>query len=197
MSPPNRQRGFSLIEMLVGMTILLLVMAGALGLIVHNSRINKSQQMAVAVQSDARTCMSMMVQKLRTAGWDPTSAGIQVVRFDTTPGDGIEEIEVYADLDNDGVTTGSDEQVLIRFISDRIEWRRSASGSYEILAAGISNDADGDGTIEPMFVPVIVAGPDGDRVVVQITAQSPAPDPMTGEPIRYTVRSEIALRKTL
>jgi prepilin-type N-terminal cleavage/methylation domain-containing protein len=195
MSLENSQRGFSLIEMLVGMTILLFVMAAALGLIVHNSRINKSQQMAVAVQSDARTCMSMMVQKLRTAGWDPTSAGIQVVRLDTTPGDGVEEIEVYADLDNDGATTGSNEQVLIRFIDDRIEWRRSAGGSFEIMAMGISNDADGDGTAEQMFTPDSTTDPT--RIVVRLTAESPFPDPITGSPIRYTLTSDLALRKKL
>jgi prepilin-type N-terminal cleavage/methylation domain-containing protein len=195
MSLAGGQRGFSLVEMLVGMTILLFVMAAAMGLILHNSRINKSQQMAVAVQSDARTCMSMIVQKLRTAGWDPTSAGIQVVRLDSTPGDGIEEIEVFADLDSDGATTGSDEQVLIRFIEDRIEWRRSAGGSFEVMAVGISNDANGDGTPEQMFTPDSTADPT--RIVVQLTAESPLSDPITGSPIRYTLASDLALRKKL
>ena len=191
----NAQRGFSLVEMLVGMTLLLFVMAGAMGLIVHNSRINKSQQMAVAMQSDVRTCMSMIIQKMRTAGWDPTAAGIQVVRLDSTPGDGIEEIEVYADLDNDGATTGSGEQVLIRFIEDRIEWRRSAGGSFEIMAVGISNDADGDGTVEPMFTPDSTTAPT--HIHVQVTAESPFSDPITGSPMRYTLSSDLALRKRL
>jgi prepilin-type N-terminal cleavage/methylation domain-containing protein len=195
MSCGSAQRGFSLVEMLVGMTLLLFVMAGAMGLIVHNSRINKSQQMSVAMQSDVRTCLSMIIQKLRTAGWDPTGAGIQVVRLDSTPGDGIEEIEVYADLDNDGATTGSGEQILIRFIEDRIEWRRSAAGSFEIMAVGISNDADGDGTVEPMFTPDSTTDPT--RIVVQLTAESPFSDPITGSPIRYTLSSDLALRKRL
>ena len=89
--------------------------------------------------------------------------------------------------------------MLIRHTGDRIVWRRSndVSQPFGIVATHIGNDADGDGVIEPMFLPVIVPGPDGDRVVVQITAESPVPDPMTGEPIRYTVRSEVAMRKTL
>jgi prepilin-type N-terminal cleavage/methylation domain-containing protein len=189
------QRGFSLVEMLVGLTLFLIVMAGSMGLIIQNSHINKSRQMAVALQSDVRTCMSMVVQKLRTAGWDPTGAGIQVVRLDSNPGDGIEEIEVFADLDNDGATTGTDEQVLIRFIEDRIEWRRSAAGSFEVMAVDISNDADGDGTAEPMFTPDSTTDPT--RIVVQMTAESPFPDPITGEPIRYTLTSDLALRKKL
>lgn len=195
MSPPRCQRGFTLVEMLVGLTILLIVMAGSLGLFVHNSRINKSQQLAAAVQSDARTSMSMIIQTLRSAGWDPTDAGIQAVRLDTTPGDGIEELEVFADLDNDGVTAGSDEQVLIRFLEDRLEWRRSAGGSFEIMAEGISNDADGNGTAEPMFTPDSTTNPT--RIVVKLTAESSLPSPITGAPIRYTLSSDLALRKRL
>lgn len=189
------QKGFTLVEMLVGMTLLLFVMAASTTLILQSSRINKAQQMSVAVQSDARTCMSIILQTLRSAGWDPTSAGIQVVRLDTTPSDGIEEIEVFADHDGDGSTSGVGEQVLIRFIEDRIEWRRSAGGSFEIMAVGITNDADGDGAAEPMFTPD--STPDPTRIVVQLTAESPAPDPMTGQPVRYTLQSELALRKRL
>ena len=96
------------------------------GMLLQGSRMNKSQQLSVATQADARSCLSMILGKLRTAGWDPMSAGLQVVQLDTDLGDGISEIEVFADLDADGDTDGTDEQVLIRHIADRIEWRRSA-----------------------------------------------------------------------
>jgi hypothetical protein len=137
----------------------------------------------------------MILAKLRTAGWDPMSAGIQVVQLDTNLGDDIDEIEAFADLDADGDTDGVDEQVLIRRIDDRIQWRRSASGSFEILAVGISNDGDGDGNPEQMFVPDSTTDPT--RVVVRITAESPEPDPLTDEPVRYTVSSEIVFRNRL
>jgi prepilin-type N-terminal cleavage/methylation domain-containing protein len=195
MNVAGNQRGFSLLEMLIGITVLVLAMTVVMGVVLHNARINKSEQMAVAAQSDARTCMSMILQKLRTAGWDPASAGIQVVRLDSVPGDGIEEIEVYADLDADGATTGVDEQVLIRFLDDRIEWRRSAAGSFEIMATGVSNDEDGDGTPEQMFTPDSTTDPT--RITVRITTESPFPDPTSGVPIRYTLVSDLALRKSL
>lgn len=156
---------------------------------------NKSRQLAARVQSDARTSMTMILDRLRGAGWDPLSAGIQVVQLDTNPGDGIDEIEVFADLDADGDTDGTDEQILIRHLADRIEWRRSAGGSFEILATGISNDSDGNGAVEPMFVPDSTIDPT--RVVVQITAEAAEPDPMTGAPVRVTLASEVALRKKL
>ncbi len=195
MTPASDQRGFSALEMLVAAAILLVVMATVAGLLLQATGINKSQQMRVAAQSDARTCLSMIEGKLRTAGWDPMSAGFQSVQLDTDPDDGIDEIELFADLDADGNTAGLDEQVLIRHVADRIEWRRSATGSFEVLATEITNDSDGDGNTEQMFVADSATNPT--RIVVQITAESPALDPVNHQPIRYTMTSEIVLRNKL
>jgi hypothetical protein len=189
------QRGVTILEMLVGVTVLFVAMTSVAGMLVQSGRINKSQQMTAAAQSDTRTCLAMIESTLRTAGWDPMSAGIQVVRLDSDPGDGVEVIEAFADLDADGDTDGPDEQVLIRHVNDRIEWRRSVGGSFEILATGISNDADGDGTVEQMFVPDSTTNPT--RIVVTITAESSGTDPLSREPVRHTMASEITLRKKL
>lgn len=189
--------GFSLLELLVSLSVTLLIMTGAATMLLENSRINRSQQMTAAVQADARNCLSMIVQKLRSAGWDPLNAGIPTVALDSDPGDGIAEIEVFADLDADGTTDGTDEQVLIRHVGDRIVWRRSNDPSepFVVLATRISNDANGDGTAEEMFEPSPNTNPE--RIGVRITAQSPEPDPLSGDFIRYTVRSEVVLRKAL
>ena len=98
-------------------------------------------------------------------------------------------------LSPDGDWNDLDEEVLIRHSGNQILWRRDASSSFIVLATNISNDADGNGTIEPMFVPD--ATPNPSRITVQITAQSPAPDPTSGRFIRYTVSSDVVLRKSL
>ena len=191
------QRGFSLLELLVSLTVTLLIMTGVTKMMLHNSRINKAQQMTAQAQSNARNCLAMIVQRLRSAGWDPLNAGLPAVNLDTNLGDDIAEIEIFADLDTDGLTDGVDEQVLIRHLGDRIVWRRSNDGSepFVILATNISNDANGDGTIEDMFVPS--SSPNPERVTVRITAQSPMPDPMSGEFIRFTASTEVILRKSI
>jgi prepilin-type N-terminal cleavage/methylation domain-containing protein len=189
------QAGFTLIELLVGATIMLMVLAGVTGLLIRNSRLNKSQHIRTTVQSDVRSCVAMIVQALRSAGWDPAGATFAPVVLDSDPNDGVSEIEVFADLDGDGFTTGPDEQILIRHVADRIEWRRGVSGSFEILAVDISNDADDDGTVEPLFVPNPTTDPTS--ILVRVTGESPVPDPLTGQPHRYTVASEVALRKHL
>ena len=190
----QNQRGFSLIEMLVSITVLLLVMTGLASLLIQNSRINKQQQMTVEAQANARNTLSMVVQKLRSAGWDPGNHGIGTLNLDPDTSDSISEIEVFADLDGDGATDKDDEQILIRHVNNQVVWRREPTAAFIVLSDNISNDADGDGTIEPMFVNDAVPPT---RITVQITAQSPAPDPVSGDFIRYTVSSDVVLRKDL
>jgi len=192
------QSGFSLIEMLVSITVLLLAMAGLSSLLIQNARVNKSQQMTVEVQANARNCLAMIVQRLRSAGWDPLNQNtFSPVILDQDTSDGIDELEIFADLDMDGLTDSDDEQVLIRHVNNQVVWRRTndTSDPFIVLATNITNDADGNGTPELMFVPD--ATPDPTVIRVRITAQSPVPDPTSGQFIRYTVSSDVALRKAL
>jgi type II secretory pathway pseudopilin PulG len=189
----HKSAGFSLVELLVGIVVLLLAMAGLAGLLIKNARMNKIEQMTVEAQANARNCLSMVVQKLRSAGWDPLNVGINVVTLDPDLTDQISQIEVFADYNpEDGDSDDPGEQVLIRHTGNRVEWRQTASSSYETLAINISNDADGNGTPEPMFVPDSTTNPT--RITVTITAQSPVPDARTGDFIRYTVTSDVVLR---
>ncbi|MDX1388461.1 MAG: prepilin-type N-terminal cleavage/methylation domain-containing protein [Acidobacteriota bacterium] len=194
------QSGFSMVELLVSLVILVFAVMGLAGLMIQNAQINKSQQMTQTVHSNARNCLSLIVSELRSAGWDPLYQNINVVVLDPDDNDaddtdGVDDLEVYADLLGDGDTDDIDEQVRIRHSGDQILWRRQANLSYIVLAENISNDADGDGTAEPMFLPDTTPTPS--RITVQVTAESPAPDPVTGQIIRYTVRSDVTLRKQL
>jgi len=191
------QRGLTLIELLVSMTVMLLAMTSLAKLMVQTSRINKAQQMTAQVQADARNSLTMIEQKLRSAGWDPLNAGISIVALDGDLSDDVSEIEVFADLDGDGDTDATDEQILIRHVNGQIVWRpiSDATQPFVVLATNISNDADDDGTIEPMFVPDSTTDPT--QVTIRITARSPAPNPMSGEFILYTVTSDVVLRGAL
>ncbi|PYT33503.1 MAG: hypothetical protein DMF52_15490 [Acidobacteria bacterium] len=187
------ESGFTLVELLVSLALLSMVLGGVAGLLVQNSRINRAEQMSAEVQSNARNCLSMIVQVLRTAGWDPRNAGFAAVALDPSPTNTNNYIEVFADLNEDGDASDAGEDVIIRWAVDRIEWRTDPSQPYVTLSDSISNDADGDGTAETMFVPDSMTNPT--RITVRITARSPVPDPRTGQFIRYTVSSEVVLRK--
>ena len=80
----EQSRGFSLIELLVSLTVLGVVMSGVAVLLL-DQRINRSEQMQAAVQANARNCLSIITQKLRSAGWDPSLSGIPQVMLDSLP----------------------------------------------------------------------------------------------------------------
>lgn len=188
-------RGFSLIEMLVGLLVTGLIATALATLMIQKSQMNKAQQMFTDAQINARSSMQLIVSRLRSAGWDPMNAGIDTVHGDPDLSDDVSQLEILADLDEDGLTDGLDEAILIRHVGDRVEWRRSAGAAFTIIATDISNDMDGDGVVEPMFQLDDPLNPE--VVTVQITARSPAPDPRSGEFIRYTLRNEVTLRKEL
>jgi hypothetical protein len=121
---------------------------------------------------------------------------------DSNTGDTIAEITMRTDYHTpgtpetpDGVASEEDEIVVFRHTNNTIIWDRDDDGNFEILAIDISNDADGDGTIEDMFVLDDVTAPT--RVTVQITARSPVVDPITGDFTRYTVSSDVVFRKEI
>jgi prepilin-type N-terminal cleavage/methylation domain-containing protein len=193
----TNERGFSLVEMLVGLVVAGLVGIAIATVLLQNSRANRSQQMFTTVQDNARSSMDLVVSRLRSAGWDPMNGGINVVRTDPDLGDDVSQIEVFADFDEDRLTSSNGEQVTIRHIDDRIEWRLDGdvSSPFQVVSTGITNDANGDGVIEPMFQPDDAVDPS--VILVQITARSALPDPRNGEFIRYTLRNEVTLRKGL
>ena len=130
------QQGFSLIEMLVSAVVMLLAMAGLAGLLIQNAQINKQQQMAASTQANARNTLSLIVQHLRSSGWDPSNSGVvPTVALDTNPGDDIAEIEIFADLVNDdGVCDQDDEQIMIRHVNGQVLWRRNVAGAFAAIS---------------------------------------------------------------
>jgi hypothetical protein len=125
------------------------------------------------------------------------NTGMTSVVLDPLPGDSVNFIEVLADLNEDGDTDDPNERILIRHISNRVEWRTSSDVSqpYETLADNITNDSDGDGVVETMFVPDSLTDPT--RITVRVTARSPVIDPRRGDYLRYTISSEVSLRRNL
>ena len=197
MSDRRREAGFSMVEMAVSLALFCLAMGGISGLLIQNSQVNRTEQMLAEVQGNARNTLSMIVQVLRSTGWDPMNTGMMTVVLDPLPNDSVNYIEVLADLNEDGDTEDPNERILIRHINNQVEWRTSSDVSqpYEILADNITNDSDGDGVVETMFVPDSLTDPT--RVTVRITARSPTIDPRRGDYLRYTISSEVSLRRNL
>lgn len=197
MNPAANQKGFSLLEVLVSLTIVLVCVSAAATMTVDGSRRTKARQMELTTQADVRNTLGLIESTLRSAGWDPANAGFQGVVLDSTPSGPDNFIEALADLNEDGDTDDDGEHVTFRHHDGRIEWKRTSDVSepFVPVAENITNDANGDGTIEPMFVPDSTSNPT--RITVTITGQAPARDPATGRFLRCTLTSDVVLRGRL
>jgi len=193
MSARRSQRGFTIAEILVSMTLVAVAFAAAAPLLIQNAQINKAQQMKLAAQADARNCLTLIVNTLRTAGWDPRNNGFAPLALDPDPNtDNF--ITVNADLLEDNDISDDGESVTIRHTSNRLEWRRvdDPNQPFVVLAENVTNDEDGDGTAEPMFTPDSLTDPQ--RITIKITTRTAEPDPRSRQYLRYTVESDVYLR---
>ena len=68
---PNDERGISLAEVLVSLVILAAIMVAFGGFLIQSTKINKSRQMQIEAQSTARNSLSLILNAMRSAGWDP------------------------------------------------------------------------------------------------------------------------------
>ena len=195
MTRPRTQSGLTLIEVLVSLALLTFVMAGVATLLLQSARANRGNQLALSAQASVRNSLAMIAPVLRSAGWDPRNAGIASVVLDGSGNGNF--ITARADLNGDLDTLDANEDVTIRFNSGRIEWRTTSDVSqpFVTLAEDITNDADGDGTPEPMFTPDSVSAPK--LIRVKITARSPVKDPRSNLYIRATDTTDIVLRRSL
>ena len=192
---PSLERGFTLLETLVSVAVFSVVASLLASMVVDGAKLTKTEQMTITAQSDARNCVSLIEQALRTAGWDPKNAGFAGIQLQS-PADASDNwIEVFADLDEDSATTSSGEDVTVRLNGTTLEWKKSTGGAFEILSPNITNDADGNGVPELMFTPDSVSNPK--RITVNVTARSPVPDPRTGQYVRATISTDVVLRGRL
>lgn len=65
---PNKQKGFTLIELMIGSTVMLIVILGALSLYNRSNRIAVDQQQLAELQHDVRSAMFFCSRDVRMAG---------------------------------------------------------------------------------------------------------------------------------
>jgi len=187
------ESGFTLLETLVSVAVFSVAASLLASMVVDGAKLTKTEQMTIAAQSDARNCVSLIEQTLRTAGWDPRNAGFAGIQLQSPAQASDNWIEVFADLDEDAATTGLGEDVTIRLNGTTLEWKKSTGGAFEILSPNITND--GSGVAELMFTPDSATNPK--RITVKVTARSPVPDPRTGQYVRATISTDVVLRGRL
>ncbi len=89
-------RGFTLVELLVAMTMGLVVLAAVLQIFVSQNRTSAVQQEVLYAQQNVRAAMDLMVRETRNAGYDPQDNGFNAIQTATS-----DSIRVLSNLSGD------------------------------------------------------------------------------------------------
>jgi len=135
----NLEAGFSLIEIMIALTILGIVLTGVVAMFTSTGRYHTGQEMMVELAQDIRAAKNLMVDEIRSAGCNPEDkirVGFQIDTDDRFNTD-ANSIHFTRDIDNgdgdqfyepDGDVTGTNENISY--------YRVDAGGN--ILAAGVN-----------------------------------------------------------
>jgi len=165
--------GFTLIEILVSMTIGLVVLAGVAGTFTAHTRQNNAEEQIVQMQQNVRAALDLMVREIQMAGYKPNGGTVTGVTWSTS------QLEIQADMDGNGsinTAAGSEEDIIYAYdnVNFQITRKLGSSGTAQLLADNITAftfsylDANGSATTTSSSVR---------KVSISITARTAKPDP--------------------
>ena len=164
--------GFTLVELLISMSIAMVILAAVTTTFMSQSRIYNAQEQVNEMQQNVRGALDIISRELKMAGYKPNGGGFNGVTYSTT------QLRVQADLNSDGaISTSStaNEQITYAFDNGNEQITRAVgSSSAQILAEHISaftfNYLDSAGAATTVSANIR-------QVSITITAKTAKPDP--------------------
>lgn len=148
-SQKSNERGFTLVELVIGLAISLILMGVAVSMLNVQRKSYSFQEQVTEMQQNIRAATDMMVREIRMAGYDPSGAGFTGIGTHTT-----ELVQILADIDGDGTTTSLYEDITYRYYDASAGTRscqiwRDTGTEFQSLAENIDalnfSYYDGDG----------------------------------------------------
>jgi len=165
----NKERGFSLTELLVATLISGIVLGAIVSTFIMQSRSYRVQEQVTEMVQGARAAMDMISREIRMAGYDPKNAGIVGIPYSTS------QLEIHMDLNGDGDTDNdTNEDIIYSYDDANDQIDRNTGGSGQPFAENIQAfsfaylDANGIATTTPANIR---------QIRITITARTAGPDP--------------------
>ena len=136
----NKENGFTLVELLIAMTIGLIILAALSSTFLMQRKIYDVQEQIVEMVQTARAAMDMTTREIRMAGYNPAD-----VSFDAIPYNADSSIiDVYADLNGNGsidTTSGSYEHITYLYDStnNQIDRNTNTGGGNQPFAENVQS----------------------------------------------------------
>src|SRR6266498_2174515 len=157
--------GFTLTELMVAMGIGMVVLAAVTTTFMAQAKFYNGQEQINEMQQNARGALDVIMRELKMAGYKPNGGTFDGVTYSTS------QLRIQADLvDNDGLTTGTNEDVIYSYDSANKQILRNG----QILADNIMAftfgyyDANGASTSTSTNIR---------QVKIDITAETAKSDP--------------------
>ena len=170
-SAKYKENGFTLVEMLVAMAIAIVALTSLSRTFVTQRKTLNSQEQITDMVQTSRNVMDMISREVMLAGYNPTSATMVGIPYDSS------QLEIRADLSGDGDTGDTNENIIYTYDSANHQiTREEGSGTTTTLPLGENieaftfqyYDADGNTTTT-----------DGDirQIEISVTTRTAAADP--------------------
>ena len=185
---PGRAGGFSLVELLIAMTVGLVVLGAAYSVFTLQNKIFGNQEELVVMQQNVRAGMDMMAREIGMAGYDPCGVNSNSDPSDNFSGVTVSstQLQIKADLNgNDplsnncqspykGIDSSSQENVI--YVNDTANYQitRNIGGGAQSFVENVQSftfeylDGNGNVTATPANVR---------RIRITITGRTAKPDP--------------------
>jgi type IV pilus assembly protein PilW len=125
-------RGFTLIELIISLSIGLLVLYGLYNLFTFQNKTYKTQEQIVEMQQSARATMDTMVTEICMAGYNPsglTSTGITNAASNS--------VTFKQDLDGNGDVNGTNENITYAYNSGNLQITRNTGSGAQLFAKNV------------------------------------------------------------
>ena len=194
---PGRAAGFSLIELLVAMTIGLVVLGGLYGVFTIQNKTFSKQELIVEMQQNARAAMDMMSREIRMAGYDPRNVNSDSNQTNNFFGVTVNstQLQIKADLDGGGsIDASSQENIIYTFNGANKKITRNIGAGAQTFAENVDSFTfaylDGSGNVTG-------SSADVRQIRITIIGRTAKPDPAyadNGGYRTYALTSVVALR---
>jgi type IV pilus assembly protein PilW len=194
---PRRAVGFSLVELLVAMTIGLVVLGGLYGVFTVQNKTFSKQELIVEMQQNARAAMDMMSREIRMAGYDPRNLNSDSNQTNNFFGVTVNstQLQIKADLDGGGsIDASSQENIIYAFNSANKKITRNIGAGAQTFAENVDSFTfaylDGSGNVTS-------SSADVRQLRITITVRTAKPDPAyagNGGYRTYALTSVVTLR---
>jgi type IV pilus assembly protein PilW len=180
----RKEKGFTLIEVIVAMALGLVILMGVYNLLTYTSKSYRVQDRVVEMQQNARTALDIMTRELKMAGYDPlgianarvTSAQENSIRFT------LDITSTYSGDRPDGDTQDPNEDVTYALYTpaDGIQklGRSPHGGAFQPIAENVQSLQFQYRNENGTLLGTPVANPSDIRIIdIPLTARTSDPDP--------------------